>query len=732
MQATATPSQLKVVGFVQSGAGALRRSLDSSYRGAAYDFISASAGAPVNGEPTITYTLDTKRARTEVRAQKTQATLVRELVAKASNDANRDPQIGHTLFDLLVPVEMEPFLGGTSDMVIELDSSTAGLPWEVLDTSSVEIAGSDPRPWAIRSKLLRKLRTAEFRAQVSDATADGSILVIGEPMCDESMYPPLPGARAEAIAVATRLTSGSAGVDAARVRALTSGNDDARNIINALFERPYRIVHVAGHGMPGAEGGVVLSGGTFLGAAEVQAMRVVPELVFLNCCHLAARDAKTVLAPYDRVEFAANIAEALIGTGVRCVIAAGWAVEDKPAELFATTFYDTLLGGARFIDAVAAARSAAWRAGDGGNTWSAYQCYGDPGWTWEREVGDAQRPTVLPADEFAGVSSPPALALALETISVRLRFGNEDPTARKSNEQMQRDKIRFLEEKFAPLWGSMGAVAEAFGLAYGDASDRDKAIDWYRTAVHADDGSASFKAAEELANQLARRGESRTDPAEARRDVEEAIARLDKLVEIQPTVERESLLGSAYKRLVMIEGRAAGPESAARRGRAHGDAAAGERLEALRKMALHYGNAERLARAADADNLFYPAKNGISAELRLAFLERRPAELAVDRMRAVEESLARAATERPDFWSVVGQIELRVLEAVAAQQLADALPALIAAFSDLKARVPAKSMWDSVHAEARFTLEPYQGIASAAEQRAAGALLDALAGMAAG
>ena len=158
--------------------------------------------------------------------------------------------------------------------------------------------------------------------------------------------------------------------------------------------------------------------------------------------------------------------------------------------------------------------------------------------------------------------------------------------------------------------------------------------------------------------------------------------------------------------------------------------AVGERLEALRAMALHYGNAERLARAMDADNLFYPAKNGISAELRLAFLERRPAELAVDRVRAVQESLARAATASPDFWSVVGQIELRVLEAVAAQQLADESSALIAAFSDLKARVPAKSMWDSVHSEARFTLEPYQGIASAAEQRAARALLDALATMA--
>jgi CHAT domain-containing protein len=740
VQSTAAPNQLKVVGFVESGAGALRRSLDSSYRGASYDFISATTGTPVNGAPTITYTLDTKRARAEVRAQKAQASLVKELVAKASNDTNRDPQIGRTLFDLLVPVEMEPFLGGTSDMVIELDGGTAALPWEVLDTSSSELTGSDPRPWAIRSKLLRKLRTADFRAQVSDANADGSILVIGEPMVDLAMYPALPGARAEAIAVAARLTSGPAGVDAARVRALTGGDDDARNIINALFERPYRIVHVAGHGAPGADGGVVLSGGTYLGADEVKAMRTVPELVFLNCCHLAARDAKTVLANYDRAEFAAGIAESLIEIGVRCVIAAGWAVEDKPAELFATTFYDTLLGGGRFIDAVAAARSAAWKGGGGGNTWSAYQCYGDPGWTWQRDVGDAQRAPSLASDEFAGVSSPPALTLALETISIRLRFGGDDPARRKSIEQAQRDKIRFLEAKFAPLWGQMGAVAEGFGLAFADARDVDKAIDWYRTAVHADDGSASFKAAEELGNQLARRGESRKDdPPAARRDIDEAIARLKKLVEIQPTIEREALLGSAYKRLVMVEGRAAEAmaaapaATAAKRGRRRAAVAShtGERLVALRAMALHYGNAERLAREANAANLFYPAKNGISAELRLAFLERRPAELAVERMRAVQESLARAASERPDFWSVVGQIELRVLAAVAAQRLAGESAALIGDFRDLKARVPALTMWDSVHSEARFTLEPYQGMANAAEQRAATALLDALAAMAA-
>jgi tetratricopeptide (TPR) repeat protein len=481
----------------------------------------------------------------------------------------------------------------------------------------------------------------------------------------------------------------------------------------------------------------VLSGGTFLGPAEVKAMRAVPELVFLNCCHLSGREAQSALVPYDRAAFAANLAEALIEIGVRCVVAAGWAVEDKPAELFATTFYDTLLSGDRFIDAVAAARAAAWRNGAGGNTWSAYQCYGDPGWTWQRGVADAQRAAASPGDEFGGVSSAPALALALETIAIRLRFGNDDPAQRGRLEAAQRDKIRFLEGRYGPEYGSMGAVAEAFGLAYADAGEREKAIEWYRAAVHASDGSASFKAAEELANQLARRGEQRADAAQGRLDIEEAIARLSKLVEIQPTAEREALLGSAYKRLVMVEGRAetATAAAAAKRGRRRSAAAAeasADRHAALRAMARHYGNAERLAREARADNLFYPGKNNISAELRLSFLERRPAELAAERMQAVQESLARAASTRPDFWSVVGQIELRLLAAVAAQQLAGVAPGLIGEFEELKSRVPAKTMWDSVHAEARFTLEPYQGVASAAEKRAAQALLDALQAMASG
>ena len=710
VQAIATPNQLELVGLVGAGTGALRRPLTSSYRGANYDLISALTGPmDKDGDPSIEYVLDTRRARTEVRAQQAQGRLLKELVARASNDANRDSHIGRTLFKLLVPVEMEPFLGGTTEMLMELDAGSAVIPWELLDTDSNVKSGGDARPWAIRAKLLRKLRTVEFRAQVSDASADDSVLVIGEPLCDAARYPPLPGARAEALAVAMALTGGANGLQADKVNALVSGKDDARTVISALFERPYRVVHVAGHGEPGPKGGVVLSGNTFLGATEIKAMRTVPELVFLNCCHLSGRDASLALKQYDRATFAATIAQSLIEVGVRCVIAAGWAVEDGPAEKFATTFYAALLRGDRFIDAVASAREATWRESPRGNTWAAYQCYGDPGWTWTSGGADAQRPALAAGDMFSGVSSPAGLTITLETLAVLSRYGNLPI-------ELQRDRVRFLDAKFGPQWGGMGDVAEAFGRAYSEAESSAKAIEWYRVAVNAPDARASFKAAEQLCNELTCLGEKMADAAAARKMIQEGIKHLVKLVALQPTTERESLLGSAYKRLVMLEAR-------------HGKAAAS--LAALKSMALHYAAGEALARADGADDLFYPAKNCISAELRLAFVQRRACVLAGDRVNAVRASLAQAASVRPDFWCVVGQIELSVLEALADSRLAGALPTLLGAFRELKVRVNAVSSWDSVYTEARFTLEPYQSAAVATEKRAAIELLAVLKELAA-
>ena len=324
------------------------------------------------------------------------ASFCSELVATASNDQNRDQQIGRTLFNLLIPVEIEAYLVGSGEMQMELDPTTARIPWELLDTNDDDEV--DQRPWAIRVKLLRKLRIEGFREHVTDADADASALVIGEPECPKE-YPRLYGARSEAVAVRSCLTGPNA-LDGTLVKALISDDPsqvgaDARTVVNALFERPWRIVHIAGHGaLPekGKPGGVVLSNGTFLGPDEIRNMRAVPELVFVNCCHLASGDPDQLLNPgFDRASFASGVAGALIDIGVRCVIAAGWAVDDDAASVFAEEFYGSLLRGNRFIDAVGEAREAAYGQSPQSNTWAAYQCYGDPDWVFRRKAPDANQ-----------------------------------------------------------------------------------------------------------------------------------------------------------------------------------------------------------------------------------------------------------------------------------------------------------------------------------------------------
>ena len=98
---------------------------------------------------------------------------------------------------------MEAFLGGTTEMQIELDSGTAGIPWELLDTDTG--AGGEPRPWAIRAKLLRKLRTDGLPPAVVDADADAQRAGHRRAGLRPDSYPRLSGARDEARAVAARL-----------------------------------------------------------------------------------------------------------------------------------------------------------------------------------------------------------------------------------------------------------------------------------------------------------------------------------------------------------------------------------------------------------------------------------------------------------------------------------------------------------------------------------------------
>ena len=753
--AASYPAAYALTGPVVKGTGSLRQTLESGYRGAEYDLITAVSQGEGNNAA-IVFTIDTRRARSEVRARQTQAPLIRSLVAAASNNLNRDSQIGRTLFQLLVPAEIESFLGGSSDTQIEVDRSTAGIPWELLD---VQRAGSsDPRPWAIRTKLLRKLRTATFRDHVIDAGAEDGVLVIGDPAVDRTRYPRLFGARREAMAVARAL--GGSADNARYVRSvisaldLTSPEPDAKTVINAVLEREWRIVHVAGHGeaperlgdKDGNPRGVVLSDGAYLGPREIQCMRTVPELVFVNCCHLAGRNINQLLSPDEptRAEFAAGVAEALISIGVRAVIAAGWAVDDEPANTFAASFYTALVSGCRFIDAVAQAREDARRLG--GNTWAAYQCYGDPEWRYRRETGDAQRPAP-PADQFAAVSSSNRLLLALETLSVESEYQHAKPAA-------QARKIRYLETAFGGLWGHIGAVAEAFGTAWSKIDNQEKAIEWYEKARAAADGSVSMAGLEQLANLYVRSAWRRvgsdqgqtgvrpgSDPAltpSGRRrrgkttaaklprsaalrtetvtaalgEIGKARELLDRLIAVDSSVERLDLCGSLHKREAMIH--AAGGNLQAE-------------LAALAEMRARYSAARDLARSTTSADSFYPLMNVLAADLASPLAGR--ARIDAADLAAIRESLAGRVAASPDFWSVVGQTELKMYEAVAAGNLAASRDALWEEFSEHHQRVNAPDKWASVYDNASLILRRYALDHSGAERKAAEFLREGLRGL---
>jgi hypothetical protein len=748
LQESARPGRYVIHDAVTPGIGALQRPLDLGYRGADFDFISVEATKEPDGTPSISYTLATRRARSEVRGQRAQSLLVRELVATASNHQNTDDQIGRTLFNLVVPIEIEAYLVGSGEMQIELDPQTATIPWELLDTKR---ESDDDLPWAIRVKLLRKLRIKTFRERVSDAGADARALVIGEPECPQE-FPRLYAARAEALAVRTRLAD-AGGLGEKAVTALISPDATrpgagARDVVNALFERPWRVVHIAGHGVPGKDGkpgGVVLSNGTFLGPAEIGNMRTVPELVFVNCCHLGAADARELLhTRYDRAAFASGVAGALIEIGVRCVIAAGWAVDDQGARVFAEEFYGSLLRGNRFIVAVGEARAAAYHQSPRQNTWAAYQCYGDPDWVFRQGPSDANRASVRSSEDFSGVASAASLKLALERIIVETRFQGANPTTKL-------DSLRRFEKQFQQ-WGSKGDVAELFGEAFAEADDGEAGLRWYETAVAAADGKASMKAAEQLGNLRSRlawemvdraarhldemelreknRGltpKARADARRARVDAEkslrETVTRADGLIEdsldllgkldaIETTLERASLIGSAYKRRALVNGAAGRAKQVGRD---------------LELMAASYAEAEAIGEKVGTGGAFYPAANCLIADLALNAGKSRWRSPNRQRVGIIQKYLA---ASDPDFWSVIGGIELDQYQALAKRRLATARPTLEKAYRDVHRRVRSPKMWASVYDTACLVLPNYAARTTGREKAAAQALLGQLRGFA--
>lgn len=632
----------------------------------------------ITSEPdgTLRYDVPTKRARAEVKMVATQRALVDQFVNRSISNTNTDTNTARTLFELLVPNELKDLATGRGNLVLVLNEDSARYPWELLENRE-DATGC---PLAVAAGVVRQLEVETDRAVVVNATTQ-TALVVGDPVSD---FPRLSGAEAEAGNVAATLSARGYTVNE-KIRR------DAAEIIRALFEQPYRILHLAGHGVyefeipppptAGATGsaaangrpcetkppkvtGMVLGNGVFLTSAEVEQMRPVPEMVFLNCCHLGRIAGTPERAMTNSHRLAANLAAQFIKIGVRVVVAAGWAVDDAAASTFAVEFYAALLRGKPFGEAVRTARERTHAGHPRANTWGAYQCYGDPAFQLHpggtRPTAEQprqyvhEREVVVDAENLAGAAVRAATAADLKNLQARARQ---------------------LASAIPKEWLTHGEVSAALGLAFGELRLFPEAIDFLQQAVTAENGRAPLWVLEQLSHLQARHAveifptAGQSSAVLARGLIDQASKRLKDLLRLGETSERFSLLGGVEKR-----------RAALTRGKA--------RATALAQMGKHYGDAYQKIPAGDADRNFYAWANWTLARVLADLLAARdPAALRDEittRLLGFENRGAPGAATNPTFWSLADQAYVRLLQHLAAGTLATGAAEVSAQY--LKAR----------------------------------------------
>lgn len=485
--------------------------------------------------PELAFTSLTDSARSETWLLPYQAEVIDTLVAQSIARTARDEAREKALFELILPNAIKQRAPQRESLVLLLDRSTANLPWELLSDPLGGDTDGD-RPLAVRAGLVRQFATPTFRVQPS-VVVENTALVIGDPLAPAE-FAELKGAQREADAVAGVLGENGR----FRVEHLQRPRGDA--VVQALLPRAWRVLHIAGHGML-ADSGLDRDSGIVLDAfnlswTSLEQMRAVPELVFINCCHLgrvAGDDRDPALALRNR--FAAGVGEVFIRNGARAVIAAGWAVEDLGAETFARVFYAQMLAGERFGNAVRAAREATFAAEPASTTWGAYQCYGDPDY---RLVTGTDAAATSTTSRYASIEE--LVTDAIDTLALRtpadeaareqLRAHIEDLLARHAG--FATDDDARVQLALARAWARGGFVDRAL-LAY----DRARALDSARLGLADCERHARLLLAAATATGADARGRR-----EARARLDRVVAALQALLALAPTRDRHALLGDAW------------------------------------------------------------------------------------------------------------------------------------------------------------------------------------------
>ncbi|MEZ5477546.1 MAG: CHAT domain-containing protein [Thiolinea sp.] len=530
--------------------------------GVAPDAAEATTGKRGQGvAERLKYVYLSERARAEAVIQQRQPGLIEALIQDSIRNSSYNPDVCRTLFQLMVPLDFKSSARQTERVLMVLDGYTANLPWEMLQ--------ADEEPLALRVAMERQLVSTRYRKLVTSSLCK-TACVIGNPSTAEfhkyfdlgvelppgspTDLPSLGGAVLEAREVSATLREAKYEVEELfPADPDEPPSDTALDVFNILFKKPYRILMIAAHGEvrvrsrnDGKERtGVVLSGGVMLTAAEIGQMEVVPDLVFLNCCHLGKTDNEApVSGSYNRLAY--SVSRELIEMGVRCVIAAGWAVNDEAARTFSTHFFKLFTAGEPFGLAVWEARKRTYALHPNLNTWGAYQAYGDPNYVLNTDKDDDND-----TEQWSPVA-PQELMSRLKSLQVDIKR----PAGKRGLDQEHyRDTVQRVArmlERVPPEWtakpGIQYMLAELYGALLPEGFEPAE-IACQRAIIEEDrEGQVPIRALELLGNLEARQAEKLSEQAEKLR-IESMRPTVDAQKKQELQQERQDLLKSAMELL---------------------------------------------------------------------------------------------------------------------------------------------------------------------------------------
>ncbi|SRX72966.1 CHAT domain-containing protein [Aequorivita antarctica] len=490
------------------------------------------------GEPSsMVFGSSTGDSREEENELYSSTPLIDLFISEVSSSNQWSACTAKTLFELLIPNNLKEKLKRKGNISWILDNKTASYPWELLQDNT-----TNAKPLCINAGMIRQLSTKDYRINIKRVAEKGA-LIIADPILN-GFISQLPGAKEEGMIVKDTLEN--VGYPTTQLI-----GTDAESIVKNFFCNDYTIIHLAGHGVFNPKfpkkSGMVIGKDIFLTVFEIQQMPVVPELVFVNCCHLGYSNAEDEKFYRDRYKLAANIGTQLISIGVKAVIAAGWAVNDAAALDFAHVFYSCMFSGDNFGDAVKNARNYIYEKHPGNNTWGAYQCYGDPFFKLKGiSVGKGSWSPSYIVPQEAEIDLDNLLNQLQMAISADKDHLAELNTIMKA---VDRDVFRTPQiiERVAKIYQELAMYVEASGN--------------YEELLKMENADFSFSCMEKYCNTRAKMyireifdNEEITAASkkEAYKKTERVISDLTVLLFAGETAERHNLLGSAYKRLAML------------------------------------------------------------------------------------------------------------------------------------------------------------------------------------